>query len=44
MLDEGIFKDVVDATSNGVLITDPRQHDNPIIYVNHCFMRITGYD
>jgi len=31
------------ATSNGVLITDPSQPDNPIVYVNSSFERITGY-
>ena len=31
------------ATSNGVLITDNRQPDNPIIYVNPGFEKITGY-
>src|SRR5437667_12782243 len=30
-------------TSNGILITDPHQRDNPIIYVNPAFERITGY-
>src|SRR5438132_16419 len=30
-------------TSNGILITDPHQPDNPIIYVNPAFERITGY-
>src|SRR3989441_965747 len=30
-------------TSNGILITDPHQRDNPIIYVNPAVERITGY-
>ena len=30
-------------TSNGVLIIDPHQPDNPIIYANPAFERITGY-
>jgi two-component system cell cycle sensor histidine kinase/response regulator CckA len=30
-------------TSNGILITDPHQRDNPVIYVNPAFERITGY-
>ncbi|TLY21775.1 MAG: PAS domain S-box protein [Nitrospirae bacterium] len=30
-------------TSNGILITDPHQPDNPIIYANPAFERITGY-
>jgi PAS domain S-box-containing protein len=31
------------AVSDGVLITDPSQPDNPIIYSNPAFSRITGY-
>jgi two-component system cell cycle sensor histidine kinase/response regulator CckA len=30
-------------TSSGILITDPHQPDNPIIYANPAFERITGY-
>ncbi|WP_233258593.1 PAS domain S-box protein [[Phormidium] sp. ETS-05] len=29
--------------SNGIVITDPRQPDNPIIHVNRAFERMTGY-
>jgi PAS domain S-box-containing protein len=32
------------AVSDGVLITDPHQLDNPIIYVNSAFCRMTGYE
>jgi PAS domain S-box-containing protein len=32
------------AVSDGVLITDPSQPDNPIIYSNPAFSRITGYE
>jgi two-component system, cell cycle sensor histidine kinase and response regulator CckA len=35
---------VVAATSEGILITDPNQPDNPIIYANPAFFRITGYE
>lgn len=31
------------ASHNGIVITDARQHDNPIIFVNPAFERITGY-
>ncbi|MGB3202934.1 MAG: response regulator [Nodosilinea sp.] len=31
------------ASHNGIVITDARQHDNPIILVNPAFERITGY-
>lgn len=30
--------------NTGVLITDNSLHDNPIIYANPAFLRITGYD
>jgi PAS domain S-box-containing protein len=33
----------VAASSNGVVITDPGLPDNPIVYVNPAFERITGY-
>lgn len=31
------------ATPTGIVITDPRQKDNPIIYCNNSFERISGY-
>ncbi|MGB7442100.1 MAG: PAS domain S-box protein, partial [Coleofasciculaceae cyanobacterium] len=34
---------VLDAVSNGVIITDAKQADNPIIYLNPAFSKITGY-
>jgi PAS domain S-box-containing protein len=33
----------VAASSNGILITDPKVPDNPIVYVNPAFERISGY-
>lgn len=33
----------LDAIANGVLITDPGLPDNPIIYANDAFSRLTGY-
>ncbi|MFN8559725.1 MAG: PAS domain-containing protein [Dehalococcoidia bacterium] len=33
----------LEATGCGVLITDPTQPDNPIIYANPAFEQITGY-
>jgi PAS domain S-box-containing protein len=33
----------VAASSNGILITDPRAPDDPIVYVNPAFERISGY-
>lgn len=31
------------ASNNGIVITDPNLPDNPIIYVNECFLHTTGY-
>ncbi len=31
------------ASRNGIVITDPNQPDNPIVYVNPAFERMTGY-
>ncbi|NJN71353.1 MAG: diguanylate cyclase [Limnothrix sp. RL_2_0] len=33
----------IDAIAQGVVITDPRQEHNPVIYVNQGFENITGY-
>lgn len=33
----------VAAASEGVLVTDPHQPDNPIVYANPAFLRMTGY-
>ena len=33
----------IEAIDNGILITDPRQEDNPIIYANAAMERLTGY-
>lgn len=34
----------IDELSQGIVITDPRQPDNPIIFVNREFTYITGYE
>jgi len=34
----------VESARNGVVITDPRCDDNPIIYTNPAFTQITGYE
>jgi len=38
-----ILESAVNASSNGILISDPHQPDNPIIFVNSGFERVTGY-
>lgn len=35
--------DFIDQAKNGIVITDPNQIDNPIIYVNDAFVDIFGY-
>ena len=37
------FAAAVRATRMAMIITDPRQHDNPIVYANAAFLRLTGY-
>lgn len=37
------FASAVEHMSTGVCITDPREPDNPIVYVNPGFTRLTGY-
>jgi diguanylate cyclase (GGDEF)-like protein/PAS domain S-box-containing protein len=38
-----LFKRSIESSSNGIVISDARQHDFPIIYVNAAFEQITGY-
>ncbi|RYF33020.1 MAG: PAS domain-containing protein, partial [Cytophagaceae bacterium] len=36
-------REALSALESGIIITDPRQPDNPIIYVSPGFIRLTGY-
>lgn len=38
------FASLVRATRMPMLITDPKQPDNPIIFTNDAFLRLTGYE
>lgn len=38
------FAAAVRATRMAMIITDPRQHDNPIVFANAAFLKLTGYD
>lgn len=38
-----LMERVITASSNGIVVTDPTQPDNPVIYVNPAFESITGY-
>lgn len=37
------FAQAINSAVDGILLSDPNQEDNPIIYVNPAFSRITGY-
>ncbi len=38
-----LFMRVIESVDTGITITDPNQHDNPMIYTNEAFSNITGY-
>ena len=38
------FAAAIRATRMSMIITDPRQHDNPIVFANDAFLRLTGYE
>ena len=38
------FAAAVRATRMPMIITDPRQHDNPIVFANTAFLNLSGYD
>ncbi|MFM1842651.1 MAG: hypothetical protein RLZZ490_1387 [Cyanobacteriota bacterium] len=38
-----LLERAIDASSNGILMTDAITSSNPIVYVNHGFERITGF-
>jgi len=38
------FASAVRTTRMPMVITDPRQDDNPIVFVNDAFLRLTGYE
>ncbi len=37
------YRKAMDAANSGIIITDNRKEDNPIVYVNREFTEITGY-
>jgi len=42
-LPDAYFRQVVEACSDGVLITGPAREDRPVLYANAAFERMTGY-
>ena len=39
-----LFRQAMAQTRMAVCLTDPRRHDNPMVFVNEAFLRLTGYD
>jgi PAS domain S-box-containing protein len=39
-----LFQRAIDEASIGISITDNRREDNPLVYVNERFVKLTGYD
>lgn len=39
-----LLKRSIEAANNSIVLTDPHQPDNPLIYINQGFMELTGYD
>lgn len=38
-----ILSQILDGSVNGITLSDPDQTDNPIVYANQAFVKITGY-
>ena len=38
-----ILTQILDGSVNGITLSDPDQEDNPIVYANKAFEKITGY-
>lgn len=38
-----LLEAMIDGSKVGTIVTDPSQHDNPIIYTNKTFIEMTGY-
>jgi PAS domain S-box-containing protein len=42
-LDPGLLQKLLDASSDGIVVSEQEGDDNPLIYVNDAFLRLTGY-
>ncbi|MET4666552.1 ATP-binding protein [Sphingomonas sp. PvP056] len=40
----GVFYAAIEMTRMPMVLTDPRQDDNPIVFANNAFLDLTGYD
>ena len=43
-LEDSFFREALNHTNVGLIITDPNQPDHPIIFVNKGFVNLTGYE
>ena len=43
-IDKSLLIKAIDKTSEGIAISDARQADNPLVFVNNGFTQITGYN
>src|SRR4051795_8638647 len=43
MSDLALFRQALDQTGTGFLLTDPHQDDHPIVYTNQSFLDMSGY-
>jgi len=43
-IDRGIMEQAVMESRDGIVITDPNQPDNPLVFVNAAFEKMTGYN
>src|SRR5690349_4064155 len=41
---DDIYFAAVSTTRMPMIVTDPHQPDNPVIFANHAFLRMTGYE
>ena len=41
--DESVLALLLDTTVNGITLSDPNKEDNPIVYANAAFEKISGY-
>ena len=39
-----VLSQILDTCVNGITLSDPDQPDNPIVYANKAFERVTGYE
>ena len=42
-LDPVVLEQILNAANGGIAISDAQQPDNPLVYVNSGFERLTGY-